>query len=73
MPGAILPFRIVVPEQVIADLRQRLRATRWPHAERVGDWIQGVPLPGSRISAGTGMQVRTGHAIRQGGHGVLRG
>src|SRR4051794_33810004 len=44
MPNAIRPFRIAVPDEVIVDLRQRLRATRWPDAELVGDWTQGAPL-----------------------------
>ena len=28
----------------VADLRDRLRRTRWPEAETVDDWSQGVPL-----------------------------
>jgi pimeloyl-ACP methyl ester carboxylesterase len=40
----ITPFRIRVPEADLADLRERLRRTRWPEAETVGDWSQGVPL-----------------------------
>jgi pimeloyl-ACP methyl ester carboxylesterase len=38
------PFSIEVPEQVLADLRSRIRATRWPEAETVDDRSQGVPL-----------------------------
>ncbi len=38
------PFRIAIPEEQLADLRQRLRATRWPDAETVSDWSQGIPL-----------------------------
>jgi pimeloyl-ACP methyl ester carboxylesterase len=38
------PFRIDVPEAELRDLRERLRRTRWPEAETVGDWSQGVPL-----------------------------
>ncbi|MGK2928802.1 MAG: epoxide hydrolase family protein [Acidimicrobiales bacterium] len=41
---AIVPFRIETPAEVIDDLRQRLRATRWPEAEPVDDWSQGIPL-----------------------------
>jgi epoxide hydrolase len=33
-----------VPEAALDDLRARLRGTRWPEAETVGDWSQGVPL-----------------------------
>jgi pimeloyl-ACP methyl ester carboxylesterase len=41
---AIHPFRIAVSDDVLADLRRRLHATRWPDAETVDDWTQGVPL-----------------------------
>ncbi|TDH56463.1 epoxide hydrolase [Mycobacterium eburneum] len=37
-------FRIDVPEDVLVDLRRRLAATRWPEAECVDDWSQGIPL-----------------------------
>jgi pimeloyl-ACP methyl ester carboxylesterase len=40
----IKPFRIAVPDEVLEDLRARLRNTRWPEAELVDDWSQGVPL-----------------------------
>jgi pimeloyl-ACP methyl ester carboxylesterase len=38
------PFRIDIPDAELADLRDRLRRTRWPDAEPVDDWSQGVPL-----------------------------
>ena len=38
------PFRIEYSDDAIADLRDRLRRTRWPEAEPVDDWSQGVPL-----------------------------
>ncbi|QBS38952.1 epoxide hydrolase family protein [Nocardia sp. CS682] len=38
------PFRIQVPDQELAVLQARLRATRWPERETVQDWSQGVPL-----------------------------
>ena len=44
MPDAIEPFRIETPEEQLADLRDRLRKTRWPEAETVDDWSQGIPL-----------------------------
>lgn len=44
MSVEMLPFRIEVPEAALRDLRQRLAATRWPEAETVDDWSQGVPL-----------------------------
>jgi pimeloyl-ACP methyl ester carboxylesterase len=40
----ILPFRVEVPDADLVDLRERLRRTRWPEAETVDDWSQGVPL-----------------------------
>jgi pimeloyl-ACP methyl ester carboxylesterase len=44
MPEAITPFRIEASAAELADLRSRLRGTRWPEKETVGDWSQGVPL-----------------------------
>ena len=44
MPDDLVPFRVDVPEQALDDLRRRLAATRWPEAETVDDWSQGVPL-----------------------------
>ncbi len=44
MPEAVAPFRIETPEGELEDLRTRLRRTRWPERETVGDWSQGVPL-----------------------------
>ena len=40
----IEPFTVQVPEAALADLRERLRRTRWPDRETVPDWSQGVPL-----------------------------
>jgi len=40
----IRPFHIEFPEADIADLRQRILATRWPEKETVSDFSQGVPL-----------------------------
>ncbi|MEW9553302.1 epoxide hydrolase family protein [Nonomuraea sp. NPDC050783] len=44
MTDRVTLFRLDVPEPVLADLRERLRRTRWPEKETVGDWSQGVPL-----------------------------
>ena len=44
MTQKIRPFRIDVSDAVLADLRARLRNTRWPEAELVADWSQGAPL-----------------------------
>jgi pimeloyl-ACP methyl ester carboxylesterase len=40
----IRPFVPEVTAEDLDDLRQRLRRTRWPEAEPVTDWSQGVPL-----------------------------
>jgi pimeloyl-ACP methyl ester carboxylesterase len=40
----VTPFRIEVPQDALGDLRGRLGRTRWPEAETVDDWSQGVPL-----------------------------
>ena len=44
MAEEIIPFRIDVPDADLADLRDRLRRTRWPDQETVDDWSQGAPL-----------------------------
>jgi pimeloyl-ACP methyl ester carboxylesterase len=38
------PFQIHASDEDLDDLRRRLRATRWPEAELVDDWTQGIPL-----------------------------
>ena len=40
----IRPFRIDMPDEAIADLRQRIVAARWPSRELVADRSQGVQL-----------------------------
>jgi pimeloyl-ACP methyl ester carboxylesterase len=40
----LTPFRIAVPDAELADLRERLRRTRWPEPATVDGWAQGVPL-----------------------------
>ncbi|MFZ0905817.1 MAG: epoxide hydrolase family protein [Mycobacterium sp.] len=42
------PFRIDVPSEVLDDLHTRLAHTRWPEAECVDDWSQGIPLAYTR-------------------------
>jgi len=42
--AAVTPFTIDVPDADLADLRDRLARARWPEAETVDDWSQGVPL-----------------------------
>ena len=40
----IAPYRIDVADAELDDLRDRLARTRWPEAETVDDWSQGLPL-----------------------------
>ena len=42
--SAITSFQLDVDDAELDDLRSRLRRTRWPDAETVPDWSQGVPL-----------------------------
>jgi pimeloyl-ACP methyl ester carboxylesterase len=44
MTTALTPFRVETPQADLDDLRERLSRTRWPEAETVADWSQGVPL-----------------------------
>jgi epoxide hydrolase len=44
----IRPYRIDVPAAVLDDLKERLSRTRWPEAETVDDWSQGIPLAYTR-------------------------
>jgi len=44
MAEGLRPFRIEVPGAELDDLRDRLQRTRWPEAETVDDWSQGIPL-----------------------------
>ena len=44
MNAAPAPHPIAVAESELADLRDRLRRTRWPDRETVDDWSQGIPL-----------------------------
>jgi pimeloyl-ACP methyl ester carboxylesterase len=40
----IVPFRVEIPEEELAELRRRIEATRWPSKELVEDRSQGVQL-----------------------------
>jgi len=44
----VLPFAIAITDEEISDLHDRLRKTRWPEAETVDDWSQGIPLSYSK-------------------------
>ncbi|WP_156724667.1 epoxide hydrolase family protein [Streptomyces apocyni] len=52
MSTAVTPFRIGFPDTDLQDLENRLARTRWPEAETVDDWSQGVPLAYLRDLAG---------------------
>src|SRR5262245_31891078 len=41
---AIRPFSFHAPEEALVDLRQRIKATKWPEREQVTDASQGVQL-----------------------------
>jgi hypothetical protein len=44
MSEEIKPFKIHVSDAELDDQKRRLRATRLPDKETVGEWSQGVPL-----------------------------
>jgi pimeloyl-ACP methyl ester carboxylesterase len=44
----VRPFRIAVSDGDLDDLQRRLTHTRWPEAEPVDDWTQGIPLAYTR-------------------------
>ena len=43
-PTTIRPFQIKFPKDAVADMRRRIKATRWPEKETVNDDSQGVRL-----------------------------
>ena len=48
MTDSIKPFTVAVPQSALDDLHQRISNTRWPAAETVADWSQGVPIAAMR-------------------------
>ena len=44
MAPGVTAFTPRVPDEALVDLHRRLDATRWPDAETVDDWSQGVPV-----------------------------
>ena len=38
------PFQIAIPDSDLADLRQRIRETRWPGAMADAGWVMGLDL-----------------------------
>src|SRR5205085_3817 len=49
----VKPYRIAVSDDVLDDLKSRLRKTRWPEAELVDDWSQGAPLTNPTAHGGS--------------------
>jgi len=41
---SVRPFNINIPDEALVDLRNRIKATRFPEKETVGDFSQGVQL-----------------------------
>ncbi|WP_428935731.1 epoxide hydrolase family protein [Streptomyces sp. ACT015] len=52
MNSPLIPYRVRVPGERLDDLRRRLARTRWPEAETVDDWSQGMPLSYAKDLAG---------------------
>lgn len=48
MTDSITPFTVAVPQSALDDLHRRISNTRWPAAETVADWSQGVPIAAMR-------------------------
>ncbi|GAC1045159.1 hypothetical protein thsrh120_51630 [Rhizobium sp. No.120] len=42
--STVRPFKIAIPEAALAHMNQRIKATRWPEPETVGDTSQGLKL-----------------------------
>ena len=49
--AVIRPFSFKAPEEDLADLRRRIKATRWPEQETVNDSSQGVRLATTKALA----------------------
>ena len=60
----IRPFEIDVSDEELADLRNRVNATRWP--DRETDASQGVQLETIQALASTGRRITTGASSRSG-------
>ena len=57
---SIRPFRFEATDAQLADLRQRVAATRWPDQEQVPDSTQGVQLATAQQLAAIGRRSTTG-------------
>ena len=70
--SAIRPFTIDTPEELLADLRSRIKATRWPDRETdasQGVRLETIPGPGGLLGVGLRLaQVREPIGRPDGGH-----
>lgn len=48
MTATLSPFTVSITDAQLDDLRSRIANTRWPEAEPVDDWSQGIPLAYTR-------------------------
>jgi pimeloyl-ACP methyl ester carboxylesterase len=49
--SSVLKIHLSIPEEELNALRRRISGTRWPEAQTVTDWSQGVPLARMRALA----------------------
>jgi hypothetical protein len=56
----ITPFSFRIEAEVLADLRERIRNTRWPDPAPGAAWEQGTDLEYLRICSRTGPTGSTG-------------
>ena len=61
----IRPFRVNVPDAALADLRNRVLATRWPEKETVNDDPRASSWPSFKSSFATGARTTTGGTWRR--------
>ena len=59
--AAVRPFQFRFSDEDLADLRRRIRATRWPEQETVTDDTQGVQLATTFSMAFAGTSSRSGY------------
>ena len=80
MSDAVRPFELHLPEDALADLRDRLKRTRWPEAETTAasggeGWPQGPPLDYIRTLAEEWQDYdwrKLENRINAHGHGLAR-
>ena len=64
-PGGIHPFRVKVPNKLLAALRRHIAATRLPSMELVADRSQGVQLATIQALSASGRRGTTGARSRR--------